>query len=42
MTVNFNENEQDTGAMAAGTNEQYLTPGGIIGFYLDYTQIACD
>ena len=29
------------GAGAAGTNEQFNAPGGIIGFQLSFSQISC-
>ena len=41
--INFDANEAaiGTGVMATDTNEQVDFPGGIIGFKLNYWQLAC-
>jgi len=41
VTVRFDDNEDGTDASSALTNEQYLFPGGIVGFYLSWEQKLC-
>jgi len=41
VQVKFDDNEEGTDASDANTNEQYLFPGGIVGFYLNWEQKTC-
>ena len=42
FNVDFDDFEDTVGTAAmAGDNDLGLAPGGIIGFSLDYTQLAC-
>jgi len=41
VTVRFDDNEEGAAASSALTNEQYLFPGGIVGFYLSWEQKKC-
>ena len=40
MTVHFDEIEV-TATIAPNANELRLLPGGIVGFFLTYTQVDC-
>jgi len=42
LSLKTDADEGSTGTIdVANTNEQSEVPGGIIGFSLDYTQVAC-